>query len=64
MPPEVFRSKVNELLAAYAGYERIYTDGSKAGTAVAAAALSVPRLSASGCPMAHPFSQLNLVPSC
>ena len=41
----MFRSKVNELLVAYAGYERIYTDGSKAGTAVAAAALSGPRLS-------------------
>ena len=41
----MFRSEVNELLVAYAGYERIYTDGSKAGTAVAAAALSGPRLS-------------------
>ena len=44
IPPEVFKSKVNEILVSYDGYLRIYTDGSKAGTAVAAAAISGPRL--------------------
>jgi ribonuclease HI len=45
IPPEVFQSKVNEILSNYQGFQRIYTDGSKAGTAVAAAAISGPRLS-------------------
>jgi len=43
--PEIFQSKVNEILATYDGFQRIYTDGSKAGTAVSAAAISGPRLS-------------------
>ena len=61
VPPEVFRSKVNELLVAYASYERIYTDGSKAGTAVAAAALSGPRLSVKRLPNGSSiFSALNI----
>ncbi len=45
VPPEVFRSKVNEILEYFDGYQRIYTDGSKAGTAVASAAISGARLS-------------------
>jgi len=44
-PPEVFKSKVNEILVEYDGYQKIYTDGSKAGTNVASAAISGPRLS-------------------
>jgi hypothetical protein len=35
---DLFRSKLNEMLAVFDGYERIYTDASKDGTAVAAAA--------------------------
>jgi ribonuclease HI len=38
--PELFQSKFSELMAAFNGYERIYTDASKDGSAVAAAALS------------------------
>jgi ribonuclease HI len=45
IPPEVFKSKVNEILVNFDGYQKIYTDGSKAGKAVAAAAISGPRLS-------------------
>jgi hypothetical protein len=40
IPPDIFRSKLAELLSAFDGYERIYTDGSKDGEAVAAAAVS------------------------
>jgi ribonuclease HI len=38
--PDLFRSKLNEMLAVFDGYERIYTDASKDGPAVAAAAVS------------------------
>jgi ribonuclease HI len=38
--PDLFRSKFNEILTAFDGYERIYTDASKDGPAVAAAAMS------------------------
>jgi hypothetical protein len=38
--PDLFRSKLNEMLAAFDGNERIYTDASKNGRAVAAAAVS------------------------
>ena len=37
--PDVFRCKLNELLSAFDCYERIYTDGSKDGPRVAAAAI-------------------------
>ena len=30
IPPEALKSKVNEILVAFDGYEKIYTDGSKA----------------------------------
>jgi hypothetical protein len=40
VPPEAFKSKVNEILVDYDGHQRIYTEGSKAGTAVASAAIS------------------------
>jgi kelch-like protein 2/3 len=45
IPPEVFKSKVSEILINFEGYQRIYTDGSKADTAVASAAISGARLS-------------------
>jgi hypothetical protein len=38
--PDLFRSKFNEILTAFDGYERIYTDASKDGPAVAAAGMS------------------------
>ena len=38
-PPDIFRAKLNELLSAFDGYTRIFTDGSKSGVAVAAAAI-------------------------
>ena len=38
--PELYRSKFNEVLAAFDGFERIYTDASKDGSTVAAAAMS------------------------
>lgn len=37
--PDIYRSKFYELMSAFSGYEHIYTDGSKDGTAVAAAAI-------------------------
>jgi ribonuclease HI len=39
-PPEVFRARFNEVIAVYGGYSRIFTDGSKEGAAVAAAAVT------------------------
>jgi ribonuclease HI len=39
-PTDVFRSRFNELLSAFNGFSRIYTDGSKEETAVAAAAVT------------------------
>ena len=44
VPPDIFKSKLNEILADFDGYQRIYTDGSKDGAAVAAAAISGPKL--------------------
>jgi hypothetical protein len=44
VPPDLFKSKLNVLLADFDGFQRIYTDGSKAGPAVAAAAMSGPKL--------------------
>jgi hypothetical protein len=38
--PYLFRSKLNKMLAVFDGYERLYTDASKNGPAVAAAAVS------------------------
>jgi hypothetical protein len=38
--PDLFRSKFNEILTAFDGYERIYTNASMDGPAVAAAAMS------------------------
>ncbi len=43
-PLDVFKSKLNEIFSCFEGYSRIYTDGSKAGAAVGAAAISGPRL--------------------
>jgi hypothetical protein len=40
-PPEVFKSEVNEILVAFDGYQKFYTDGSKVGKAAAAAATSL-----------------------
>jgi ribonuclease HI len=40
LPPDIFRSKLAELFSTFDGYERIYTDGSKEGEAVAATAVS------------------------
>jgi kelch-like protein 2/3 len=39
-PTDVFRSRFNELLSAFDGFSRIYTDGSKEEAAVAAAAVT------------------------
>ncbi len=44
VPPDFFKSKLNEILADFDSYQRIYIDGSKYGTAVAAAAMSSPKL--------------------
>jgi kelch-like protein 2/3 len=38
--PDLFKSELNEILADFDDFKRIYTDGSKAGAAVAAAAVS------------------------
>jgi ribonuclease HI len=38
-PPTMFQAKLNELLSVFDGYNRIFTDGSKNGAAVAAAAV-------------------------
>jgi hypothetical protein len=40
MAPNLFRSKLNEMLAVFDGYERIYTDASKDSAAVEAATVS------------------------
>ena len=45
IPPEVFKSKVNEILVVFDGYQKIYIDVSKTGKAVSAAAIPGPRLS-------------------
>ena len=39
-PPDLYLSSYNELLASYPGYEKIFTDGSKQGKTVAAAAVT------------------------
>jgi ribonuclease HI len=44
VPPDIFKSTLNQILADFDGFQRIYTDGSKAGAAVAAAAMSGPKL--------------------
>ncbi|TAF74532.1 MAG: hypothetical protein EAZ52_08330, partial [Alphaproteobacteria bacterium] len=38
--PDLFKSSLNELLEGFNGFDRIYTDGSKSGAAVAAAAIT------------------------
>jgi len=38
-PPELFKSKLNQILCDFDGFTRVYTDGSKDGSAVASAAL-------------------------
>ena len=44
VPPDLFKLKLNELLADFDSFQRIYTDGSKVGAAVAAAAMTGPTL--------------------
>ena len=44
VPPDPFKLNLNELLADFDSFQRIYADGSKVGTAVAAAAMSGPTL--------------------
>ena len=44
IPPAVFISRLNELLSTYDDYTRVFTDGSKDGPAVGAAAILGPRV--------------------
>jgi ribonuclease HI len=44
VPLYIFHSKLNQILADFDGYTRLYTDGSKDGSSVAAAAICGPRI--------------------